>query len=323
MNVKTETKMLLSTDFEIRLDFERNLFGWREDRAGRTWINRDLIPLTPEKVQILLRFKDGASVGEVAEEMSEQGHGSADEVLAWIDELEEMGILAPEGVQPARPDERFLPFDFEPGFAEIRKQVKEVTLTSVEKQYALYNACCYLSQAKVPGDIAECGVWRGGSSMICALSLLKDGDTGRKLHLFDTYEGMPDSTEKDVFLDGKSTIPKGALAAPLDDVRENMFSTGYPQDKIVFVKGMVEDTLPRHAPEKLALLRLDTDFHDSTYHAMVHLYPRLVPGGVLVLDDYGSMQGARDAVLNYFKENDIHVLIHRIERLGIAIKTNG
>jgi hypothetical protein len=158
--------------------------------------------------------------------------------------------------------------------------------------------------------------------MICALTLLKDGDSSRRIHLFDTYEGMPDPTEKDVFLDGVTTIPKGALAASLEEVRENMFRTNYPKDNLVFVKGMVEETLPAHAPEKLALLRLDTDFHDSIHHAMVHLYPRLVPGGVLVLDDYGSMKGARDAVLNYFKETGAPVLIHRIERLGIAVKTD-
>lgn len=321
MNVKTGTKMLLSSDFEIRLDFAQNFYGWREDRAGRTWINRELIPLTPEKVQILLRFQNGASVSEVAEELVENGQMSSDEVVAFLKEIEDFGVLVPAGSPPKRPDARFLPMDFEKRFSEIRQQVKDCTMTSLEKQYALFNAVAYLSAAKVPGDIAECGVWRGGSSMICALTLLSDGDSSRTIHLFDTYEGMPDSTDKDVFLDGVTTIPKGALAASLEEVRENLYSTKYPKEKLAFIKGMVEQTLPAHAPEKLALLRLDTDFHDSTYHAMVHLYPRLSPGGVLVLDDFGSMQGARDAVLNYFKENDIHVLIHRIERLGIAIKT--
>src|SRR5262245_18992880 len=104
---------------------------------------------------------------------------------------------------------------------------------------------------------------------------------------------MPDQTEKDVFFDGTTTIPKGALAASLDEVKTNMYNTGYPKEKLAFYKGMVEETLPAQAPGKLALLRLDTDFHDSTYHAMVHLYPRLVPGGVLVLDDYGALKGAR------------------------------
>jgi hypothetical protein len=133
---------------------------------------------------------------------------------------------------------------------------------------------------------------------------------------------MPDPTDKDVFFDGVSTIPKGALAAPLDEVRENMLRTKYPADKLVFVKGMVEETLPAQAPRQIALLRLDTDFHDSIYHALVHLYPLLVAGGVLVLDDYGAMKGARQAVETYFRENDIHILVHRIERLGIAVKTN-
>lgn len=320
MSVKADVKFLLAADFEVRLDFERNLYGWREDRAGRTWINRDLIPLTPEKVQALLRFQHGASVAEVAEELSAGSGMSLEEISTWIDELEQFGILLPAGGVGKRPDDRFLPMDFEPGFGEVYPHVKDITLTSVAKMYALYNACSYLTRAKVPGDIAECGVFRGGSSMLCALTLKKDGDTSRTIHMYDTYEGMPDSTDKDVFLDGTTTIPKGALYAGLEEVKTNMARTGYLADKLVYIKGMVENTLPAQAPEQLSLLRLDTDFHDSTYHAMVHLYPRLARGGVLVLDDYGSMQGARDAVLNYFQENDIHVLIHRIERLGIAIK---
>jgi hypothetical protein len=320
MNVKTGTKMLLSSDFEIRLDFNQNLFGWREDRAGRTWVNRHLIPLTPEKVQILLRFQNGSSVAEVAEDLAESGEMSADEIVAFLSEIEELGVLVPAGAPFKRPDARFLPIDMEPDFADIRQQVKDTTMTSIEKQYALYNACRYLSRAKVPGDIAECGVWRGGSSMICALSLLKDGDKSRRLHLYDTYEGMPDATEKDVFFDNVSSIPKGALAASLEEVQENMYRTGYPKDKMVFIKGMVEDTLPAQTTGPLALLRIDTDFHDSIYHALVHLYPKLVSGGVLVLDDFGSMKGARDAVLTYFKETGNPPLIHRIERLGIAVK---
>lgn len=321
MKVSTDTKLMLSPDFEIRLDYQRNFYGWREDRAARSWINRELVPLTPEKVQLLLKFQHGANPADVAEELTESGEFTTDEIMAFVEELESFGILTTQGDMPSRPDERFLPLDFDPGFAEIFRQVKDVTLTSVAKQYSLYNACRYVVEAKVPGDWAECGVWRGGSSMLAALTLKKLGDTSRRLHLFDTYEGMPDSTDKDVFFDGASTIPKGALAAGLEEVRGNMSRTGYPEDRLIYVKGMVEDTLPAKAPEKLALLRLDTDFHDSTYHAMVHLYPRLVPGGVLLLDDYGAMRGAQEAVHTYLAETNQRPLIHRIERLGIAVKT--
>jgi hypothetical protein len=87
------------------------------------------------------------------------------------------------------------------------------------------------------------------------------------------------------------------------------------------VKGKVEDTIPRAAPKQIALLRLDTDWYESTYHELKHLYPRLVPGGVLILDDYGHWEGARRAVDQYFEEERIRLFLHRIDYAGrLAIK---
>jgi hypothetical protein len=101
-----------------------------------------------------------------------------------------------------------------------------------------------------------------------------------------------------------------------------MATTGYPADKLVFVKGRVEDTLPGSAPAAVALLRLDTDWYQSTRHELEHLYPRLAAGGVLVLDDYGSFEGARKAVDEYFAEYDIGPYLHRVDSTGrIAVKT--
>jgi len=99
----------------------------------------------------------------------------------------------------------------------------------------------------------------------------------------------------------------------MEEARANVLSTGYPAAKMAFVKGKVEDTIPASAPRQIALLRLDTDWFESTYHELVHLYPRLSPGGILIVDDYGYWQGARKAVDRYVEEQQLKLLLTRVD----------
>jgi hypothetical protein len=109
--------------------------------------------------------------------------------------------------------------------------------------------------------------------------------------------------------------------ASLEDVRQNLASTGYGMERIAFVKGKVEDTLPGSAPDSISLLRLDTDWYESTLHELVHLFPRLSAGGVLIIDDYGHWRGARRAVDEYLRDNSIRMLFDRVDYSGrIAVK---
>jgi O-methyltransferase len=109
--------------------------------------------------------------------------------------------------------------------------------------------------------------------------------------------------------------------AGLEEVRVNLASTGYPVDRVHFVRGKVEDTIPGTVPEPIALLRLDTDWYESTKHELTHLFPRLVPGGVLIIDDYGHWQGARQATDEYFASARVPLLLHRVDYTGrIAVK---
>ena len=109
--------------------------------------------------------------------------------------------------------------------------------------------------------------------------------------------------------------------ASIEEVQRNMWSTGYPKERMHFVKGPVESTIPEHAPEQIALLRLDTDFYESTRHELEHLFPRLVKGGVLILDDYGHWEGQRAAVDEYCKKKGIHLLLTRVDYTGrVAVK---
>jgi hypothetical protein len=99
--------------------------------------------------------------------------------------------------------------------------------------------------------------------------------------------------------------------APLEDVKTGVLSVGYPADRIHFVVGKVEDTLPSQAPEQVALLRLDTDWYESTKHELIHLYPRLAQGGVLIIDDYGSWSGAQRATDEFLAESGARLLLVR------------
>jgi hypothetical protein len=168
--------------------------------------------------------------------------------------------------------------------------------------------------------------------MAAALALKSRGDTTRELYLYDTYEGMSEPGAEDVDVRGnaaseklsagkKSTSSEIWAYSPVEDVRRNLLSTGYPEGKLHFIKGKVEDTIPGDVPEQIALLRLDTDWYESTKHEMEHLYPRLVSGGVLILDDYGHWQGARQAVDEYLMTHNVHLLLNRTDNTGrIAIK---
>ncbi len=225
-----------------------------------------------------------------------------------------------------------VPRDMAPEFVDIYERAAPFTMTSVERMHALYDGVRHVVANSVPGDLVECGVWRGGSAMVMALTLIALGETSRKIHLYDTFAGMTRPGEVDRRArDGSETLSRWQhfqrdghnewAYAPLEEVRENLRSTGFPEDRLVFVEGEVETTLPARAPGEIALLRLDTDWYRSTYHELVQLYPLLAAGGVLVLDDYGSFEGAKKAVDQYFAENDIDAFLHRIDSTGrLAIK---
>lgn len=220
--------------------------------------------------------------------------------------------------------------DITPVDLAIWRRVQPHTMTSLERVLGLIEGIRYLVRSRIEGDIVECGVWRGGSMMAAALTLKETGDESRQLYLYDTYVGNPEGRERDRDWFGRpaegehaKSERKGStwLKASLDDVKANMARTEYPSHRIHCVVGMVESTIPREAPEKIALLRLDTNFYDSNAHVMRHLYPRLVPGGILLLDDYGYWTGARDAVDEYFSATKEPIYLARLDATGrVAVK---
>ena len=229
-----------------------------------------------------------------------------------------------------RPRAAPLPPDFDPASAAIVRRVAPFTMTSPERILALREAVRHVCRHGIEGAIVECGVWRGGSMMAAALTLL-ELNARRELVLCDTFAGMtpPAAGDRDftgrpaaAVLAGEPRASGGTWAvAPLADVRANLATTGFPADLVRCVVGPVEETLPRHAPDRIAVLRLDTDWYESTRHELEHLYPRLATGGVLIVDDYGHWQGARRAVDEFLDRGGRGLLLNRIDYTGrIGVK---
>jgi hypothetical protein len=237
-----------------------------------------------------------------------------------------LGIAVSRVPTPQHP-ERSHPDIASPEFYALCRRCGPYSMTTIDRMYALYEAIGHIERLGLAGAVVECGVWRGGSSMLAALALLQRGSRERDLWLYDTFEGMSEPTEHDVAADGERMTEawdhyRGNLGHPvfayagLSEVKANMASTGYPGERIHYVAGKVEDTIPETMPERIALLRLDTDWYESTRHELEHLYPRLQPGGVLIIDDYGAWEGARRAVDEWRAAIPAPPLLYRVDSTG-------
>lgn len=217
------------------------------------------------------------------------------------------------------------------------ERAQPYSMTPPARLVAVMDAVEYVTSRGVPGAFVECGVWLGGSVLMMILTLQRLGLDDRDVYLYDTFEGMTEPTAVDTSpFDGAATdIWQQASASGqrafdylfspemfrLDKVQEVIHATGYPRERVHFVVGPVEETVPGTAPDEIAVLRLDTDWYGSTHHEMVHLYPRLSRAGVLIIDDYGHWEGARRAVDEYLASSGETLLLSRIDYSArIAVK---
>lgn len=193
----------------------------------------------------------------------------------------------------------------DPVFAKIWNRCSLHTMTSIEKMYILYTAVTYLEDNHVDGSFIECGVWRGGSVMTMLFTLLAKQNPLRQIEIFDLFDN-PDR-------DGKRYWE----AISQQVVESNLNSVGYPKERIRIVPGDILTTLDSSYQGEIALLRLDTDLFESTAHSLRILYPLVKPGGIVIIDDYGSHpDGAGRAVREYFGKNNLSPFLSRIDGSG-------
>ena len=218
-------------------------------------------------------------------------------------------------------------YDFDPAFFPLAQTVHGYTMTSPQRQYALYQAVQFVVANKIAGSFVECGVYRGGSSLLAALAFAELGDR-RDLWLYDTFAGMTPPTEFDAkhnrsvestaeyFRQSDAGDHNEWCYASLADVKQCLALANYPEDKVRYVVGDVVKTLAGNKPEQIAILRLDTDFYDSTKAELEQLYGLLSPGGILIIDDYGSWDGARKAVDEFNAALPRPLFLARIDETG-------
>lgn len=220
----------------------------------------------------------------------------------------------------------------------LYKRIEKLTMTPLDRIFALMDSIRYLQNNKIEGDFVECGVWRGGNAIIMAeiQNQVNNSLDKRDIWLYDTYDGMVEPDEHDLSFKGevaneiyskvKNTDGGSSWSfASFDFVKEALKKVDYPFNKFKLVKGKVEDTLllKENIPSKIALLRLDTDWYQSTKIEMELLFPKLVIGGVLVIDDYGDWQGSRKAVDEYMSKYNVEMCLFRLgSGARIGIKTS-
>ena len=221
-----------------------------------------------------------------------------------------------------------LPAGVTQGDRLLIEQLRPYTMTSPERLWSLIEGVRFVIQENLVGDFVECGVWRGGSVMAMALQLNQLGVSNRNLWLYDPFTGMTEATDVDVESGTGKSASDLLRTADVGDgnniwcvagrtgVEANIANTGYPMDLVTFVEGDVSETLHWTTPSQVALLRLDTDWYESTKSCMEMLYPKLIPGGVCILDDYGHWAGARQAVDEYFNELGSRPFMHVIDYGG-------
>lgn len=184
--------------------------------------------------------------------------------------------------------------------SDLTDRMQKYTKSTPQRMQAMIDAVSYIDDEKIAGDVAECGVWRGGN-IIIARTL----SPRRICWLYDTFMGMPpQATVYDRTFSGRRMDKPGKDAVPIAEIIVYMVEAGvYDERYLRFIEGPVEVTLhdEKNLSDKLALLRLDTDWYESTKIELEVLWPRLVPGGIMIIDDYGHWMGCKKAVDEYFE----------------------
>ena len=193
-------------------------------------------------------------------------------------------------------------------------------LTMIGLRRLRHLRCCVERALRdgVHGDFIETGVWRGGAVIMMRAVLEAYGVADRRVWAADSFRGLPAPNPERYPLDaGLNFETYSELAVPLDVVKENFRRFGLLDERVRFVEGWFADTLAHIEAEELAVVRLDGDLYESTTDALTALYPKLAPGGFLIVDDYGAIGACRAAVQDYRREHGVRDEIHEIDWTGV------
>jgi len=221
-------------------------------------------------------------------------------------------------------------YDYKDDALQAYNMVKHNTMMAPINLVTLYEQAVYCEINNIEGDFVECGVWKGGAVGVMAIANKNYSQTERKLHLFDVFDDICEPNPK---VDGKRAIDdvlkfsnknESDITGKVEAIKGiyDIFGghgtvticnellvnkIGYHSDNIIYHIGWFQDTIPAHAHdiEKIAILRLDGDWYDSIKIPLQYLYPKVVSGGIIIIDDYGYYEGCTKAVNEYLAENNI------------------
>jgi hypothetical protein len=174
----------------------------------------------------------------------------------------------------------------------------------------------------VPGDFAECGIWRGGVVALLRASLDAFGDTDRHVWGADSFDGLPPPDPGRYPADeGYDWSAVDALKVTADDVRANLARYDLLDERVHLLEGWFEDTLPSAPIDRLALLRVDGDLYQSTMDVLTALEPKVSPGGFVIIDDYNGWEPCRQAVDDYRAARGIDAPLEPVDWVAVAWRT--
>lgn len=229
----------------------------------------------------------------------------------------------------------FLGYDMEQEAKENIDLIRANTMLSHSRLVTLYQQAVFCEKHNIAGSFVECGTWRGGAVGLMAIANLNHGNARRQLHLFDSFESVP---EPDETIDGKRALEEvrqvgggttgklvplriyESIGTPDLEVNRKLLEEiiGYDSDFIKYHKGWFQDTVPRDAKEvgDIAILRLDGDWYASTKVCLDHLYDQVVNGGFVIIDDYGYYEGCKAAVDEFIALRDLKAFLNHIDDTG-------
>jgi O-methyltransferase len=225
------------------------------------------------------------------------------------------GILAKHNIRLVQA----IPFDANKRNLGLDWPASAETMIGMQRLAHLQHCVETVLASDIPGDLVECGVWRGGACILMRAVLAAYGDEKRCVWLADSFAGVPPPdpehypADKDLRLD----LAADVLAIPESAVRNNFKRYGLLDDRVRFLPGWFKDTLPDAPVDRIALLRLDGDLYESTIQVLDALYPRLSAGGFCIIDDYHQIDACRQAVTDYRQRNSISAEVIEIDGTGV------
>ena len=223
------------------------------------------------------------------------------------------------GTPPDHEDANFA--RFLAGFLEHTIHGRALSMLPARRLQHVRECARTLFEEGVPGDFMETGVWRGGATILMRALFEAWGEAERRVFAADSFQGLPRPDAERFPLEARAHDSRTMVeeyqhfAVSADEVRANFARFDLLDERVVFLEGWFEATLPAAPVEELALLRLDGDYFESTRCALEHLYPKLVPGGFLLIDDYGedSWTYCRRAVDEYRAEHGIEEPLQQVD----------